>query len=521
MPRLPQPGSDDGTWGDILNTYLSVEHKSDGSQKPLPQSTIIDLEDDLAAKADTTDLAGKLTASNNLSDVDDPAEALANLGGAADGAYVEVSGAEQIVNTPLVFTGGKPWWDATNLATLQTSIAAAEAAGGGEVRVAVSIALGTTSITVPNTVDVKCVGEGRFTYAGTGSAITFDGQLYGTSVIRMARTNIGWEAADLSDTSSVGATLKNSNFGDYRFLEVQNFETGILLWGDATGTAYNNVTLGRVNDNKRGIRFAASGGVNGHANANSFWGGVVRISNFGGTAGTRYIDLSTTGNGNTFTSVCLEGSAPEKVVEVASVDNVFINCRMEANNAGTWHFLTASARNIVIGGGGLLGPADAKFLDDSTLKQNVIIGGRGMNLASDSNNAAYTSRALSSNADVSYKAYNISGQVTAKILGGGQFEHYIGTDTLPRVKTDVTGGPGGYGGIFFGRGNVAPTVSLGVSTNGFGLKTSNVLGLGTSTTAARPSAASAGAGGEWYDTTLAKPVWSDGTVWRDAAGTAV
>jgi hypothetical protein len=59
MPRLPQPGSDDGTWGDILNTYLSVEHNPNGSQKPLPQSTIIDLEDDLAAKADSTELDSK------------------------------------------------------------------------------------------------------------------------------------------------------------------------------------------------------------------------------------------------------------------------------------------------------------------------------------------------------------------------------------------------------------------------------------------------------------------------------
>jgi hypothetical protein len=50
MARLPKPGSDDGTWGDILNTYLSVEHNANGTQKPLPQSTIIDLEDDLAGK---------------------------------------------------------------------------------------------------------------------------------------------------------------------------------------------------------------------------------------------------------------------------------------------------------------------------------------------------------------------------------------------------------------------------------------------------------------------------------------
>ena len=42
----------------------------------------------------------------------------------------------------------------------------------------------------------------------------------------------------------------------------------------------------------------------------------------------------------------------------------------------------------------------------------------------------------------------------------------------------------------------------------------------TLTTAARP-AASVGAGFCYYDTTLSKPVWSDGATWRDAAGVAV
>ena len=40
-------------------------------------------------------------------------------------------------------------------------------------------------------------------------------------------------------------------------------------------------------------------------------------------------------------------------------------------------------------------------------------------------------------------------------------------------------------------------------------------------TAGRPSASSSGAGAEIYDTTLNKPVWSDGTNWRDASGTIV
>src|SRR5476651_2233139 len=35
MPqRLPIPGSDDGTWGDVLNTYLKVSLAGDGTINP-------------------------------------------------------------------------------------------------------------------------------------------------------------------------------------------------------------------------------------------------------------------------------------------------------------------------------------------------------------------------------------------------------------------------------------------------------------------------------------------------------
>lgn len=33
MARLPQPGGDDGNWGDILNDYLAVSHENDGTLK--------------------------------------------------------------------------------------------------------------------------------------------------------------------------------------------------------------------------------------------------------------------------------------------------------------------------------------------------------------------------------------------------------------------------------------------------------------------------------------------------------
>jgi len=49
----------------------------------------------------------------------------------------------------------------------------------------------------------------------------------------------------------------------------------------------------------------------------------------------------------------------------------------------------------------------------------------------------------------------------------------------------------------------------------------HIVTTGQSTTGGRPSASTAGNGAQWYDTDLHKPIWSDGTSWRDAAGTVV
>jgi hypothetical protein len=58
MARLPTPGSDDGTWGDILNTYLSVEHNADGTLKA--SGSLSSKADDSAVvhKASTETLTG-------------------------------------------------------------------------------------------------------------------------------------------------------------------------------------------------------------------------------------------------------------------------------------------------------------------------------------------------------------------------------------------------------------------------------------------------------------------------------
>lgn len=56
MARLPQPGSDNGTWGTILNEYLQVEHNNDGTLK-LRDQNFFAKKSDLDTKAGTSSLA--------------------------------------------------------------------------------------------------------------------------------------------------------------------------------------------------------------------------------------------------------------------------------------------------------------------------------------------------------------------------------------------------------------------------------------------------------------------------------
>lgn len=62
-------------------------------------------------------------------------------------------------------------------------------------------------------------------------------------------------------------------------------------------------------------------------------------------------------------------------------------------------------------------------------------------------------------------------------------------------------------------GEFSYLASIGVVGGGFK--------LAAYTTAGRPSASTLGIGSNIFDSTLNKPIWSDGTNWRDAAGVVV
>ncbi len=76
-PRLPIPGQDDGTWGQILNDFLLVGHNNDGSLKAGSGST------DISSKADVTYVDAALAQKANISSLSPVA---------TGGAYTDLTG---------------------------------------------------------------------------------------------------------------------------------------------------------------------------------------------------------------------------------------------------------------------------------------------------------------------------------------------------------------------------------------------------------------------------------------------
>jgi hypothetical protein len=76
----------------------------------------------------------------------------------------------------------------------------------------------------------------------------------------------------------------------------------------------------------------------------------------------------------------------------------------------------------------------------------------------------------------------------------------------------------------YGRRDVARLLSNlslldgGVRPGVLGQMAHQTFRTGAGATGLRPSASAVGAGAQWFDTTLNKPIWSDGTRWRDAVG---
>lgn len=78
------------------------------------------------------------------------------------------------------------------------------------------------------------------------------------------------------------------------------------------------------------------------------------------------------------------------------------------------------------------------------------------------------------------------------------------------------------GRVLWGPGNAAGDAQLSrVAAGVVGTGAAQAFRPGVAATASRPSAVAVGKGSMFYDSTLSKPIWSDGTNWKDATGATV
>ncbi|WP_182004762.1 hypothetical protein [Priestia aryabhattai] len=316
-----------------------------------------------------------------------------------------------------------------------------------------------SGVTVPVGINLDMSPEAQFVYTGTGIALTLSGGKNSKhNISKIKKSALAWKT---TDSTSTGLRIYHVNHSSITVMSIQDFYTGIELYGDSdsVGTCYNTIILGHIMDNKLGVSFKQSG--SGWANGNTFIGGAIRInSNNGGITGTKYIDLSTTGNGNVFTGVNMEGSANEKSVDVLFSNNTFLNCRMELNVGNSWHFRAGSSNNQVIGGYGNNG-FDTKqagngvrlFLDEGT--GNLILGGRGLKLYGDNGSFggdALVLEGITGGADVLLRGQNFNKQVFSTLNATGVYSFYAGTG-----KYDATTNP---------TGQVNPIIRINPTVNG-------------------------------------------------------
>lgn len=354
---------------------------------------------------------------------------------------------------------------------------------------------------------------------------------------------------------TVGIKVIDVQSSQILITHVRNFECGLYLYGSDNGCVYNNFFIGQLDNNKKNLVFENLSSV-GWTNQNIFVGGRFSHNPAEGTdiAGCAQVWMSSTygSNNNTFIGCSFETSgAPEYLLDIQSgYFNIFDNCRWEAQNGAVprvrWGATTAynkiiegyDARNLVetrVAG-------SLRNSIESNYGNRVFTGGTGPGVIAENTNSSSSPiwTFMDAGADAAlddpltlYRMQFSASNLKAKAK----------TDTIERIRLE-----GASGRIYFGPGAAtAPSVfilgttgTLQVGGGHLAFATDNNLDVGLSganrpryirvgtgiqsgvfATGSRPSATTAGQGTMIVDSTLNKPIWSDGTNWRDATGTVV
>jgi hypothetical protein len=423
---------------------------------------------------------------------------------------------------------------------------------------------------INSTVNIACACDlsgATFNYYGSGVALKVGGQTSGVllrtktlalpAVVNMNKTVPGWAQSGVAGT--VGILAQNLYESHISVPKVTQFETGLKVYGEGIGTAYTTFDLYSITNNKIGLLLDHNG--TGWVNQNLFIGGNISHPSSEGstpTAGIGHIVLTRSGtpnggpNNNTFLNVAVESAVVQYMVDIGNGSyNQFINCRWETPTTGSVRWGALSAYNRITGGYGVDQLVEVKvagqtrnMIDGSDTYKRVLAGA-GMileNLSGSSFPILTFMKAGGSAAGTD----PATGYVAR--LEGSLWHLKRDTDAQDRMQIDPANGR-----VIFGNGAVVPSVSfIANGTNGVELtggslyfttdnaadigstasfrprhvragtsvQAASFIKTGAAATASRPLA-SVGAGAMFFDTTLNKPIWSDGTNWKDATGATV
>jgi len=230
MTRLPTPGQDDGTWGNVLNDFLAQAHATDGSLKPASVNSAIS-----SGSIIKTQLSSGVQASLDNADA-------AAAGTIADNSVSTVKIQDGAVTTPKLAAG------------VQTSLTAADNAiptsQKGAASGVASLDSGTklTASQLPANVVTKSADSndtGKAIDAYTGSPLALD-SLSVTSITDGPYTVVDGDEV-IQMTSANPETINVPSGLSQQIMEIANLGTGTLTVSATTATFLpaGSVTLGQ------------------------------------------------------------------------------------------------------------------------------------------------------------------------------------------------------------------------------------------------------------------------------------
>lgn len=463
MARLPVPNSDDGTWGTILNDFLSQAHNADGTLKDIGV---------VAAKytkpgvgIPKTDLTAAVQASLDNADA-------AAAGTLADGS----------VTTPKIADGAVTAAKIANTTITDTQISATAAIAQNKIS-GLTAALGSKEPTIT-------AGTTGQYWRGDKTWQTLDKTAVGLANVDNttdANKPVSTATQTALDAKAVDTAVVH-NTGNETVAGIKTFSSSPIIptpttAAQATNKSYVDSTVSSVDAaNVSNTPAGTIAATNVQAAINELDAEKAPIDNPAFTTAIQTPWLGVNHAARVDRLVTLEGTMPTGGIAQTQL----------ATNATFGSGATQQATGISIKNAT---PAVSLTVG---IMQGLLVGSPIVGAGSAITNM-----------------YGIS--VSAHTTGTNSYGIAIaaaGTQTL--WVSSIADNTTIAAGIGFGLSRDTNLYRSAVAT----LATSGAFKTGVAPTGARPNAATVGAGAQFYDSTLSKPIWSDGTIWRDAAGTA-